>query len=192
MIGVSGKNSTITKEFLKLIGEEEIVYGAVTDLPLTCEKYFLCAGVLIGKSAETISDDEAWETFKINFVDIVRFCDKVFYNNKNAKICILGSESGNKGSYDTVYAGSKASLHLYIETKKLGYPDQHIVGVAPTIIEDSGMTQRRSDLHKVLERGSLRRLKRWLKAEEVARVANFALNEPSLCNTVIRMTGGNW
>lgn len=192
MIGVTGKRSAIAQAFSQSIAERDIVYGSTSTLPHDLDEYLLCAGVLVGKNAEAISNEEAFETFKVNFIDVIRFCEAVFSKNDHARICILGSESGIKGSYDMVYAGSKAALHLYIETKKLTHPGQHLVGLAPTIIEDSGMTQRRKDLETVLERGKARRLGRWLTAEEVARMAHVALKESALCNTVIRMPGGTW
>lgn len=191
-VGITGRRSTITQAFVAGLEDADIVYGTTKDLPHDLDEYFLCAGVLVGKNATDITEEEAWETLRVNYFDVVRFCDAVFAVNKNARICVMGSESGFKGSYDTIYGGSKAALHLYVESKKLEHPGQHLVCVAPTVIEDSGMTQRRSDLDKALERGRARRLGRWLTATEVARVARFALNEPATCNTVLRLTGGNW
>ena len=191
MIGITGKHSSIIKEFVKLT-DEKAVFGSINELPKDLERYVLCAGVLAGKNARDIDDAEAIQTFRVNFLDVVRFCDELFEKNARARGCAIGSMSGILGSYDTAYAGSKAALHLYVETKKLLHPTQHLVCVAPTIIEDSGMTQRRADLEEVLQRGKQRRLQRWLRAEEVARIAHFALQEDALCNTVVRATGGNW
>lgn len=191
MIGITGQRSSITKEFLKLT-DEEPVFGNCNSLPLDLDKYLLCAGVLTGKSAVEISGDEARDELFVNFLEPARFCEKVFEKNKRARICIIGSYSGISGSYDTIYAGSKAAIHLYVETKRLEFSEQHLVAVAPTIIENSGMTQRRKDLEETLRRGRQRRLGRWLRAEETARIAKFALEESALCNTVIRAGGGNW
>ena len=191
-VGITGEKSSITRAFIKSVAADTVTYGTVDTLPHDLDRYLLCAGILIGKQVQDMRDDEAAETFRVNFTDVVRFCDKVFSENKYARICVIGSESGYKGSYDMAYAGSKAALQLYVETKKLESSEQHLVCVAPTIIEDSGMTQRRPDLDAVLKRGRARRMGRWLQAEEVARAAHFALNESMLCNTVIRLTGGNW
>jgi NAD(P)-dependent dehydrogenase (short-subunit alcohol dehydrogenase family) len=192
MIGITGKRSSITKAFVSRLNEREVVYGTTEDLPRDLDAYLLCAGVLVGKSARDISDEEAKNTFQVNFINVIRFCDDVFSVNKRARVCIIGSESGYLGSYDMVYAGSKAAMHLYIQSKHLEHATQHLVGISPVIIEDSGMTEKRSDFKKVQERGEKRRMGRWLRAEEVARVAHVALGEDALCNTVIRMTGGNW
>ncbi len=191
-IGVTGKNSLIAREFVRLASDCEFVYGTVDTLPTDLDGYFLCAGVLIGKDARSITDEEAKDTLWVNFLDVVRFCDRVFESNNRARVCIMGSMSGVQGSFDTVYAASKSGLHMYVETKKLTHSEQHIVAIAPTIIEDTGMTRRRKDFDQVIARGAERRLGRWLRSEEVARTALFALNERALSNTVIRITGGNW
>jgi len=192
MVGITGKRSTITQAFVRLLGEEDVTYGTTETLPLDCGVYFLAAGVLVGKNMLDITEAEAMETMQVNFIAVAKFCERVFAVNDKAKICIIGSESANAGSYDTMYATSKDALHFYVERTKLRTKEQHLVCVAPTIIEDSNMTQRRSDLDSVRERGRKRRLERWIESEEVARIAHFALNEPALANTVIRVTGGNW
>lgn len=193
MIGITGYNSAITKAFLVIGGTTpEFIAGKIHHLPFDCDEYLLCAGVLHGKAMSEINDRELAETFQVNFSDVVKFCDKLFNVNEKARVCIIGSESGVKGSYDMAYAGAKAALNLYVETKRLVKRDQHLVAVSPTIIEDAGMTQRREDLGDVAKRGEARRMQRWLKASEVARVAHFALNERALSNTVIHITGGNW
>lgn len=191
MIGITGRRSSITQEFLKLT-RYEATFGSADELPLDLPLYLLCAGVLVGKSANDIKDDEAWQTFDVNCLSVIRFCDKLFARNPHARVCVIGSESGNGGSYDTVYAASKAGIHLYVETKRLKYSGQHLVCISPTVIEDSGMTDRRIDKEQCLQRGNNRRLKRWLTSLEVAKVAEFALLQDSMCNTVIRLTGGNW
>lgn len=194
-IGITGRRSKIVRKFIEKVGFGDITvieYSSAKNMPLDLDCYLLCAGVLHGKSAEDISEEEAAETLAVNFSDVAKLCDKLITHNDRAKICVIGSESGVKGSYDTVYAGAKAALHLYIETKKLRTRDQHLFCVSPTIIQNTGMTDRRDDLDKVIERGKNRRLKRWIKPEEVAEVCAFGFKQPTLCNTVIHMTGGNW
>lgn len=188
MIGITGRRSSIIQEFLNVCNNT-VRYGTLADLPYDLDKYLFCHGVLHGKSANDISDADAAESFMVNYLSIVRYLDNLFECNRRAKVCIIGSESGFSGSYDAAYAGAKAALHNYVRNKRLKYRHQHLVCVAPTIIHDSGMTHRRDDLGDVIARGQMRRMGRWLNSEEVARVCNMALNEPSLCNQVIRMKG---
>lgn len=188
MIGITGRRSSITQEFLNLCNDN-VRFGTLADLPYDLDKYLFCHGVLHGNSANEIDDAGAAESFMVNYLSIVRYLDVLFECNRSAKVCVIGSESGFSGSYDAAYAGAKAALHMYVQTKKLKYRKQHLVCVAPTIILDSSMTRNRDDLGDVIARGEMRRIGRWLNSEEVARVCNMALNEPSLCNQVIRMKG---
>ncbi|MDQ5953195.1 MAG: family oxidoreductase [Patescibacteria group bacterium] len=192
-IGITGRRSAIAQEFLKFLSpEDKVIYGTAQDLPLDLDQYFLCAGVIVGKNIVDIDESEACDMLRVNFVDVVKLCEKIFKVNPKARICIVGSESGFKGSFDIVYAASKAGVHLYVESKRLQHASQHLVCVAPTIIEDTGMTRRRGDVEETMRRGKERRLGRWLRAQEVARTCHFVLSEDALCNTVVRMTGGNW
>ncbi len=193
MLGIAGYSSNIAQAYLQL--EPTGFPFAAARLPflaLSHDEYLICSGVLHGSVISEMEEAAIDETFRVNFSEVAKFCDALFEVNDYAHVCIIGSESGVNGSFDMAYAGAKAALHLYVEAKRLRTKHQHLVCVSPTIIEDAGMTSRRSDLSDVIARGESRRMKRWLKAEEVARVAHFALKEPALSNTIIHMTGGNW
>lgn len=129
-----------------------------------------------------------------NFVKIARQCDEIIRTFPRARICVIGSMSGEHGSHNMAYAGAKAALHCYVRNKKLTDPYQQLFAIAPTIIENAGMTIARPDRYKCIERGKARRRGRWLQSDEVARLIRFGLfrDSGSLCNTVIEMTGGNW
>lgn len=200
-VGVTGFGSAVAREFREIYEDNIVQYGHdvsyisgtdIQEYPLDCDEYLLCAGVLHGERIGDLTNEQLIGTWGVNFINVARFCDNLFEVNDEARVVVIGSESGFKGSYDMAYAGAKAALHLYVETKRLRTADQHLVCVAPTVIEDTGMTQRRADLQETLERGKERRLGRWLQAAEVARIAHFALKESALCNTVIRANGGNY
>lgn len=198
--GITGFRSTIAQEFCdvrqdngEVVGFQEVHYNRdVERLPLNLDRYLLCAGVLHGESATTITDAQIVESMSINMIKVIRFCDLLFQHNPVARVCIIGSMSGIAGSFDVTYAAAKAGVHMYVENKRLSWRDQHLVAVAPTIIADSGMTRRRKDLDATLKRGEERRLGRWLNAREVAKAAMFAIENDGVCNTVIKMNGGNW
>jgi len=158
------------------------------------EKYLFCAGLIHQKHASHQTDDEIKSTFDVNFVSVMRECERLIENNPFARICVVGSESGFKGSFDAVYAAAKAGLHRYVETKRLKYPDQQLVCVAPTCILNTAMNrQRNADGVAALEAMRLKHQKqRWLQPIEVARLIHFLLctDEGYLTNTVIRMNGG--
>lgn len=189
-LGVIGASSTIARSVARDCRPDVSIYSArYGAMPLNLDRYLICAGFLAGKSVEEISVEDAAETFRVNFIEPARFCTRVFAANPKARICLIGSESGFKGSYDMAYAGAKAALHLFIETHQLASPDQMLVGIAPHIIWDSGMTQRRVDRIELEARGAMNRMGRWLNPKEVAEIAVHLLfhASPSISGSVIRM-----
>ena len=191
-IGIYNARSAIAKEFVPLIGGDRVY----TDEHITpnLDRYLFCSGFLAGQRMIDMDDDTFMQTMRMNFGDIVGACDHLIDANPKARICIIGSESAFAGSFDSAYAGAKAAIHEYIAHKTLTGAGQQLVGIAPTIIWDSGMTQRRTDIALCEKRGANRRRGRWLYSAEVARLAHFLLytDTGSVSNVVIRQNGGNW
>lgn len=193
MIGIAGASATIAREFCRLLPEGvEPVCDRLREHQPGLDRYLICTGYLAGKSLSDITPEEAELTWRRNFIDVARFCDLAFAANPKTRICVIGSESGFAGSYDMAYAGAKAALHLYVQTKRLRYPDQQLVAIAPAIIWDSAMTLRRDDLNALDARARATRHGRWLTPAEVATQAYQALfiASPFLSNTVIRLGPG--
>lgn len=197
-LGVAGESSAIGLSLMALHVSHNLATNLserlgricpLSDMPDDMDRYLICTGYLAGKSLSEISDDKAAKTWTRNFVEVAQFCDRVFETNEAARICVMGSESAYAGSYDTAYAGAKAALHRYVETKRLHEPRQMLVALAPHIIEGTGMTDRRDDHEDLARRAQENRMGRWLAAEEVAREAHHLLfhASPSLSGQVIRM-----
>lgn len=159
--------------------------------PPMCERYLLCAGVIRSKTLCEQTQAEIDETFHVNCIRPMQLCDVILAQNENARICVMGSESGVAWSYDGAYAAAKAALHRYVETKKLS-PNQQLVCVAPSIISDTMMTMARKDTENLQRRKDSHPKKRFLTAIEVARLVHFLLyvDEGYLSGQVIRMNGG--
>lgn len=192
MLAVTGFNTTIVQAICDLLPEgEEIVRFTVGDDTPECNRYLLCAGLLYPKQLTELSECEISETLMANLIDPMDICEEVFSHNLDARICIIGSESGFTWSHNGVYAAAKAGLHRYVETRKLS-PGQQLICIAPSIIEDSGMTMRRTDFENLEQRRQAHPKQRFLRAMEVARLAHFLLyqDEGYLSGQVIRMNGG--
>ena len=128
----------------------------------------------------------------LNYQSIVDAVDKILKINDKARICIIGSESGYSGSFDDTYAKYKSLLHDYIESTRLRTEHQQLVGLAPTIIEDTKMTQSRTDLEVLDSKRNNHPMKRFLLSHEVAEMSYTLLyNQAYINRTVIRMHGGN-
>lgn len=162
------------------------------DMPLDTHRYLFCQGLLRAKRADEQTAAESTESFEVNFEWIRRQCNAILAKNKHARICVIGSESGITGSYDGSYAGAKTLLHRYAESKQLIAPAQQLVCIAPTIIADAGMTQRRHDLDTVYARAKEHPKGRWLQADEVAGLIHHVLyvDKGYLSGVTIRINGG--
>lgn len=189
MIAVTGYNTTIVAEYLKLKPEQVMRIEATPSLahmspefwvPLA-DRYLLSAGILHQKPLVKQTEKELIESLAINFVNVVRLCEHILEMDIRARICVIGSESGFKGSFDETYAGSKAAVHKYVENRRLK-EGQQLVCVAPTIISDSGMTIRRNDYPEILSK------RRTVTAKAVAEVVHGLFSaEITVNNAIVRV-----
>ncbi len=190
-VGIVGHKTSIAKAFVSLRPSLQYKIGRTHDIPLDLDAYLICCGFLAGKTLLDITNDELDRTLGANFVKPAQLCDRILEVNDHARICVIGSESGISGSFDMAYAGAKAAMHLYIQTKQLRTPAQQLFGIAPHIIADSGMTQRRHDQDRVKAAAARHRAARHISAMEVAAVAADGLFGPSrfLSNAIIPLRG---
>ena len=190
MLAVTGMGSNIVGELAKMLPEEDIVrmepplYSGFLD----AERYLLCAGVIRPKTIREQGKAEIAETLNVNMVWPIQLMDRVLETNHTARICVIGSESGTYWSHDGAYACAKSAVHQYVRTKKLK-SGQQLVALAPSCIEDTGMSQGRSDLETRRKQSPKGRL---LTSVEVARAIYFLLYQDRgfITGTVIPMDGG--
>ncbi|AZO29411.1 SDR family oxidoreductase [Mesorhizobium sp. M1B.F.Ca.ET.045.04.1.1] len=192
-IVITGWRSAIAEEFRRLLrSNEEIVHGKPMEpnFPLGAERYLFCQGLLRPKRIEDQTDAEIREGIEVNFASIVRACDLIFATNVLARVCVIGSESGYRGSFDENYASAKELLHAYVEKKRLSQLQQ-LVAISPGIIGDCRMTTSRTDVENLIRRREEHPKRRFLEASEVAAMARTLLYfQPYISGTIIRMHGG--
>lgn len=194
MIAIRGAESEIVARLIPLLppGEDVVRVLRGQEMPIEAERYFYCQGLLRGKPMAEQTEDEIAEGMAVNATQVIHSCDFVLSVNDNARICVMGSESGYSGSYDETYAAAKQKLHQYVETKQLLSPRQQLVCVAPSIIGNCGMTVRREDKDNLERRKEQHPKQQFLDAMEVARLVRFLLYEDRgyISGAVIRMHGG--
>ncbi len=193
MIVITGWRSQITKEFLRLLPAEEAAmqFGPMGGSIPRAPRYLFCQGLLRPKRSYEQTFAELEESYTVNCASIVWACTKILADNPVARICIIGSESAYRGSFDGAYAAAKADLHAFIERAPVR-GEQQIVGISPSIIHDAGMTLRREDTENLVRRQAEHPKGRFLASKEVAELAYFCLYGASdyLTNHVIRLHGG--
>ena len=78
--------------------------------------------MIIPKHHLNKSSNEKIKQIRINLLSTIEIVEIALKYNKKAKIFIMGSESGKKGSFDIIYALTKAALHKYIEERRILFP----------------------------------------------------------------------
>lgn len=193
MICIRGASSPLAVAVSELLPEgEQITVVGRGETVTRGERHLFCQGILTPRPIENQSQQEISKSFWVNAGEIIRQCDLIIENNRDARICLIGSESGFAWSYDGAYAAAKAALHKYVETKRIRWHNQQLICIAPSIIGDGGMTLRRGDGDKLVEREQRHPKKRFLTCAEVAKLIYHVLyvDEGYLSGVVIRMNGG--
>lgn len=193
MIGLYGMGGAICQRLIPMLPEGETTHDLRNDgIKITLPRYVFAGGYLLGWSFKDQTWSQRARAWSDNYGEVVDACEKILDTNTAARIVIIGSDSGIKGSYDMAYAGAKAALHLYVETKRLAWPGQQLVCIAPGIISDAGMTTRREDIDRLKARAAKHPKGRFCSASEVARLAHFLLYQDGgyITGTTIRMNGG--
>lgn len=185
--------SAIAQELVRLLDGEAVIPVSESDYEdyLHADRWLFCAGAIFPMRGFRQSEDQVLTSMRVNLFTPMRMIGRILGANPVARICVIGSESGYSGSFDDTYAAAKSALHAYIERTPL-LPDQQLVGIAPSIIEDAGMTLRREDQDHLRQRRAGHPKRRFLRAAEVARLAHFLLyaDQGYISGTVVRMHGG--
>lgn len=160
MLAVTGINSTIVQELTKLLPNEEIhrigmdiaKFAAPVRIP-KADRFAFATGLLYPSPINLLTAEQVEQSCAVNLITVLRVCEYILQTNPDARICVVGSESAMRGSFDVLYASLKAGLHGYVRSRQTG-PNQLLTCVSPPIIRDSRMTQARHDYPQVLEQRS--------------------------------------
>ena len=164
------------------------------DLIKKCDKIFLCHSILSNKKHLLKSENEIHNQLNINLLSKIKICEISLKYNPKARIFIIGSESGLKGSYDIAYALSKSSINKYVEERKIFYKEQQLICIAPSTIIDGKMTLKRKDQKNVRKSVKNNPKKRGLYSREISKlIYDLSFNNTDyLTNTVINVNGGKF
>ena len=212
IIDLFGANSKIIKELSLMLDKSDKIkkvnkfdrnkldFSIITQeqlksaINLSSDYYIISVGVLYPKRILEQSEEEINLSINVNLLSIVKICDYLLENNDKAKIIIVGSESGKKGSYDTTYFLTKAALSAYVKERKITSENQQIVIVSPSVIQDAKMTTSREDHDNININRDAHPKKRLLNSVEVANVIFFLIESglDYITNTEIEVNGGKF
>ena len=173
------------------IGLKKIDYSVVPD---NCDFYLISLGILYPKRILQQSYSERTLSINVNLLAPVLISEMLLKKNKKARIVIIGSESGSKGSFDTTYFLSKAALVSYVRERKVSHAEQSLNLISPSTISDSSMTKNRNDLMELTKTFKFLPKKRALYSSEVANIIVFLINggDSYISNEEIAVNGGKF
>ena len=206
---VTGGSSKIGKEFIKLLPKNIVINNPKRsewdlsknkfnkkqlNLIKNSDKIVILHSKLSSKSHLKKSLKDITDQICINLTSIIRICEIALSTNPKARIIILGSESGLKGSYDIIYALTKSSIHKYVEERKIKYKDQQLLCLAPSTISDGKMTLKRKDKKNVKKSININPKKRGINSKEISIFIYKLLFEITdyVSNTTIHIIGGKF
>ena len=159
-----------------------------------CSAYIINMGVLYSKTISCQTIEQIEKSFHINLIAPVRVAEEILSKHRCARIFIIGSESGAKGSFDTSYFLAKSGLRAYVRERALAYPTQQLLLFSPSTISDAYMTTSRTDSKRLAEYLTRTPKGRFLTSDEVAGVVASFLNVEFeyFSNTEIELNGGKF
>ena len=211
-IAVIGASSLLSQELIRRLTDESVVtFGRdKADVSFDAENiekdnieglfsqpydvYIFNLGFLQSKRILNQSSSMIFKSLSINALLTIRSCEYIFDINPKARVFIIGSESGKKGSFDTSYFLAKSMLRAYVKERRLAFKNQQLLLVSPSTIEDGRMTSSRSDLGTLESYKKNHPKNRFLYSFEVADLLYDLLKNSStyLCNTEIELNGGKF
>jgi NAD(P)-dependent dehydrogenase (short-subunit alcohol dehydrogenase family) len=175
--------TSVARALLQILppGAVPVDFQEIEDGPCP-DRILIADGLIRNTRIQDQSKAEIEDSLWINLVSVVRICNMILETNPQARICVIGSESGINGSHDETYALAKAGLHAYVKWHQTTM-NQQLVCVCPPLIGDSYWVSQRHDYPDVLER------RPWCRAMDVAKAIKGALYErgPEVTNLILRV-----
>ena len=152
---------------------------------MTPDYLFLNHGLLVGDKLTDNSDQDITKTLYVNLVSVDMVLERLVSINEMRTV-VMSSISGKAGSYDTLYAATKAGVDLLVKSFAPQLPpNSRLNAISPGIIEDARMTNVRTDLYILAEKKQKTPTQVFCSSMEVAQLSYFLLFEAN------NMTGEN-
>ena len=114
----------------------------------------LVTGSIVGKKLEDYVFAEVDAVMQTNFNGPVKLLNAISRRlNEGSTVVMFSSISGERGSYDPVYAGAKGAIIAFVKSMAVQMaPRTRFMALAPGLVEDSGMfdsmSSERRDIHR--------------------------------------------
>lgn len=138
------------------------------------------SGILKSKKLKKFSSKEIFENMSINFTSQITLLNLILKKQKRFCLTIfLSSISGQRGSFDPVYASAKGAMISFVKSmSKWTAPKFRFIGLCPGLIENTKM-------HKSFKKNRLKKLLKENPNKEF-------LNTEDLADIIIDITKPHW
>ncbi len=197
---LTGYNSTIAKEFIKIVRQDypsarivkcgrskdadiNVDFSKLEQCRFFCETIvddppdylFLNHGVLAGEKLRDLNNIDITQSLNVNLVSMAMILENIS-DIENLRTVVMSSISGKVGSYDTLYAATKAGIDVLVKSNaQILPPSSRLNAVSPGIISDARMTTVRSDLNVLAKKKSNTPTRQFTTSKEVAQLVSFIL-----------------
>lgn len=153
------------------------------------------AGVMRGKALDGYDLASIEEVMRTNFSGPASLIGSLLpFLNDGSCVVMFSSVSGERGSYDPVYAASKGAIISLVKSLATWQaPKTRFVAIAPGLVEDSGMYYEMKPERQVFHRDAVP-VGRLITPEEIARIV-FDLTQDHWAHangTCVRINGGSY
>ncbi len=139
---------------------------------------FLNHGILLGKKALDLSEKEINKYMMVNCFSIIAILEALT-KHKNTNIVVTSSISSKEGSYDPIYASTKAGVDSFrIRSSSEFDSSVRLNFISPGVIKDASMTTLRKDKNNVQYIAQKTPTKKLTMSSEVAKLIYLLLLEP--------------
>ena len=155
----------------------------------------MVAGLLLGKALDVYDLDAIDEVMRVNFSGPASVVGRMMpYLNEGSCVVMFSSVSGERGSYDPVYAASKGAIISLVKSLATWHaPRTRFVAVAPGLVEDSGMYVEMKPDRQAFHRDAVP-VGRLITAQDIAKIV-FDLTRDHWTHangTCVRINGGSY
>lgn len=155
----------------------------------------MAAGLLRGKPLDCYDLEAVDEVMRVNFSGPASVIASVLpFLNDGSCVVMFSSVSGERGSYDPIYAASKGAIISLVKSLATRLaPKTRFVAIAPGLVEDSGMYSEMKPERQAFHRDAVP-VGRLITPQEIARIV-FDLTQDHWTHangSCVRINGGSY
>ena len=155
----------------------------------------MAPGLLLGKPLDFYNLETIDEVMRVNFSGPASVVGSVLpFLNDGSCVVMFSSVSGERGSYDPIYAASKGAIISLVKSLAVRLaPKTRFVAIAPGLVEDSGMYSEMKPERQAYHRDAVP-VGRLITPQEIARIV-FDLTQAHWTHangSCVRINGGSY